>query len=91
MLLAEFGEAAAMMQLPNECTDLADLAEINFTPDELDAVTAAIRRVLEADRFPHAPRLDPLRAASGKFEAAAEPTPDPKGAADGEGDKRTGR
>jgi hypothetical protein len=47
---------------------------INLTDDELAAVTAALRRVIEGDRFPHAPRLDPLRAALGKFEAAPEPT-----------------
>jgi hypothetical protein len=35
---------------------------INLTDDEL-ALTAAIRRAIEDDRFPHAPRLDPLRAA----------------------------
>ena len=43
---------------------------INLTDDELAAVTAAIRRAIEDDRFPRAPRLDPLRAALGKFEAA---------------------
>ena len=38
---------------------------INLT-DELAAVTAALRRLLEGRRrFPHAPRLDPLRAALG--------------------------
>jgi hypothetical protein len=37
-----------------------------------------IRRTIEDDRFPHAPRLDPLRAALGKLEAAVEPTPQPK-------------
>jgi hypothetical protein len=42
---------------------------INLTDDELTAVAAAIRRAIEDDRFPHAPRLDPLRAALGKFEA----------------------
>jgi hypothetical protein len=36
---------------------------IDFTDDELAAVTAAIRRAIEDDRFPRAPRLDPLRAA----------------------------
>ena len=45
---------------------------INLTDDGLAAVTASIRRTIEDDRFPHAPRLDPLRAALGKFEAAAE-------------------
>ena len=48
---------------------------INLTDDELAAVTAAIRRAIEDDRFPHAPRLNPLRAALGKFEAASEPAP----------------
>ena len=43
---------------------------INLTDDELAAVTAAIRRGIEDDKFPHAPRLDPLRAALGKFESA---------------------
>jgi hypothetical protein len=51
---------------------------INLTDDELAAVTAAIRRLIEDDRFPHAPRLDPLKAALGKFHAAtAKPTPEP--------------
>jgi hypothetical protein len=51
---------------------------INLTDDELAAVTAALRRAIEDDRFPHAPRLDPLRAALEKLEAAAEPSPPPK-------------
>jgi hypothetical protein len=51
---------------------------INLTADELAAVTAAIRQIIEGDRFPHAPRLDPLRAVLAKLEAAAEPTPPPK-------------
>jgi hypothetical protein len=50
---------------------------IDLPDDELAAVTAAIRRAIEDDKYPHAPRLDPLRAALGKLEAAAasEPTP----------------
>ena len=51
---------------------------INLTDDELAAVTAAIRRTIEDDRFPHAPRLDPLRAALGKLDAEGESTPLPK-------------
>ena len=51
---------------------------INLTNDELATVTAAIRRTIEDDRFPHAPRLDPLCAALGKLEAALEPVPPPK-------------
>jgi hypothetical protein len=33
-------------------------------------VTAAIRRAIADDKFPHAPRLDPLRAALARLEAA---------------------
>ena len=61
---------------------------INLTNDELAAVTAALRRLIEDDRFPHAPRLDPLRAALGKLEAAREPTPLPKAPPPAKVDKR---
>jgi hypothetical protein len=53
---------------------------ISLTDDELAAVTAAIRCAIEDDPFPHAPRLDLLKAALGKMEAAAEPTALPKAA-----------
>jgi hypothetical protein len=43
---------------------------IDLPDDELAAVTAAIRGVIEDDKFPHAPRLDPLRAALARFDAA---------------------
>jgi hypothetical protein len=33
-------------------------------------VTAAIRRAINQDRFPLAPRLDPLRSALAKFDPA---------------------
>ena len=46
---------------------------IDLTDDELAAVTAAIRRAIEDDRFPRAPRLDPLRAALAKLEPAPAP------------------
>jgi hypothetical protein len=42
---------------------------IDLPAGELAAVTAAIRRAIEDDRFPHAPRLDPLRAALARLEA----------------------
>jgi hypothetical protein len=51
---------------------------IDLPGDELRAVTAVVRLAIETDRFPYAPRLDPLRAALGKFEAE-KPTPLPKG------------
>jgi hypothetical protein len=42
---------------------------IDLPDDELAAVAAAIRRVIEDDKYPHAPRLDPLRAALARLEA----------------------
>jgi hypothetical protein len=63
---------------------------INLTDHELAAVTAAIRRAIEDDRFPHAPRLDPLRAALGKFDAAS-PEPTPKAPRPAKADKRSRR
>ena len=65
---------------------------INLTDDEYEAVTAAIQRAIEDDRFPRAPRLDPLRAALARLAMrgrvvlsggianynATEPPPGPK-------------
>jgi hypothetical protein len=48
---------------------------IDLTDDELAAVTAAIRRAIETDRFPRAPRLDPLRSALAKLEPSTAPHP----------------
>ena len=50
---------------------------IDLPDDELAAVTAAIRRLVDEDRFPHAPRLDPLRSALAKLDAGPKLTPDP--------------
>jgi hypothetical protein len=46
---------------------------IDLPDDELAAVMAAVRRAIEDDKFPHAPRLDPLRAALARLEAAMAP------------------
>jgi hypothetical protein len=77
---------------------------IDLTDDELAAVTAAVRRAIEGDRYPHAPRLDPLRAALARFEAASvqktsaasaqvsgppKPAPHPKAPPPAKADKRT--
>jgi hypothetical protein len=43
---------------------------IDLTADEHAAVAAAIRRAIDEDRFPHAPRLDPLRSALTKLDPA---------------------
>ena len=61
---------------------------IDLPDDELAAVTAAIRRAIEDDRFPRAPRLDALKAALGRLEAAAEPTAQPKAPTAAKADKR---
>jgi hypothetical protein len=44
---------------------------IELTDDERAAITAAIKRITEEDRYPHAPRLDPLRSALAKLDPAA--------------------
>jgi hypothetical protein len=46
---------------------------IDLPDDELAAVTAALRQLIEGDKYPHAPRLDPLRAALARLEAANAP------------------
>jgi hypothetical protein len=63
---------------------------IDLTDDELAAVTAALRRAIETDRFPRAPRIDLLRSALAKLEPAAapEPTPHPKAPPPAKADKR---
>ena len=65
---------------------------IDLPADELAAVAAAIRRLIDEDRYPHAPRLDPLRAALARLDAAAvKPNPDPKAPPPAKADKRAGR
>jgi hypothetical protein len=44
---------------------------IDLTDEEHAAVTAALRRLIGEDRFPRAPRLDPLRSALAKLDPAA--------------------
>jgi hypothetical protein len=64
---------------------------IDLPDDEVAAVTAAIRGVIEDDKFPHAPRLDPLRAALARLDAATKPAPHPKAAPPAKADKRARR
>ena len=77
---------------------------IDLTDDELAAVTAAIRRTIEDDKFPHAPRLVPMRAAMAKLDEAVmltgeseamarapRPTPLPKAAPPAKADNRARR
>jgi hypothetical protein len=63
---------------------------IDLPDDELAAVTKALRRAIEDDKFPHAPRLDPLRAALARFQAA-KPTPEPEAPPAAKPDKRARR
>jgi hypothetical protein len=47
------------------------MATIDLTDAEHAAITALIKRAIEQDRFPRAPRLDPLRSALAKLDPAA--------------------
>ena len=47
------------------------MPRIDLPDDEFAALVAAVRGVIAGDRYPHAPRLDPLRAALARLEAAA--------------------
>ena len=44
---------------------------IDLIGAERAAVTAVIKRAIEEDHFPNAPRLDPLRSALAKLDPAA--------------------
>jgi hypothetical protein len=50
---------------------------IDLTDAELAAVTRAIRRAIEEDRFRRAPRLDLLRSALAKLDPATPPPNEP--------------
>ena len=54
------------------------MPKIDLTDDELAAVTAAVRRTLDEDKYPLAPRLKPLRAALAKLDPASAPKPLPE-------------
>jgi hypothetical protein len=64
---------------------------VDLPADELAAVAAAIRGVIEGERYPHAPRLDPLRAALARLDAATAPKPTPKAPPPAKADKRARR
>lgn len=51
---------------------------IDLTDDELAAVAAAVRRILDEDKFPHAPSLRPLRSALAELDPAHAPKPRPE-------------
>jgi hypothetical protein len=73
-------------------TELGPCRQLTLPDDELNAVAAAIRGAIEGDRYPHAPRLDPLRAALARLDTAtANPDPLPKAAPPAKPDKRARR
>ena len=50
---------------------------IDLTDDEFAALTAAVRRMIDEDKFPRALRVEPLRAALAKLDPALVPKPTP--------------
>jgi hypothetical protein len=68
---------------------------IDLTDEELAALTAALRRLIDEDKFPRAPRLDPLRAALARLAAATKSEPDsnlnPKAPSSAKAGRRTRR
>jgi hypothetical protein len=48
---------------------------VDLTDDELAALSAAIQRLIDEDKFPRAPRLDLLRSALAKLDPVAARTP----------------
>jgi hypothetical protein len=62
---------------------------LDLPDDELAALTKAIRRLIAEDKYPRAPRLDPLRAALARLDAATatEPVPPAKAKPAGQGEK----
>jgi hypothetical protein len=63
---------------------------IDLPDDELAAVIAAVRGLIQDDKYPLSPRLDPLRAALARMEAASKASPDGslKEPSPGKGDRR---
>jgi hypothetical protein len=54
---------------------------VDLPDDELQAAIAAIRGVIEGAKYPLSPKLDGLKIALAKLEAALDPPPGPKPAA----------
>jgi hypothetical protein len=49
------------------------MPNIEFSDEEHAAVTAAVRRAIDQDKYPRSPRLAPLRGALAKLGAEAGP------------------
>ena len=63
---------------------------LDLTDDEKAALVAHLRHALEYDRFPFAPRLDPLKAVLAKLDPPA-PKPEPLPPLRGGAGPRVGR
>jgi hypothetical protein len=51
---------------------------IDLTDEEQAALVAYVRDQLREEKFPHAPRLNPVRSALAKLDPAATPQPQPE-------------
>ena len=51
------------------------MPNIDLSDDEYAAVVAAVRKVLDLDKYPMSPRLGPLKGALAKLDPAAAPLP----------------
>jgi len=53
------------------------MPHIDFSDDEHAAVTAAVRRTIDDDKYPRSPRLAPLKSALAKLDPTSAPKPRP--------------
>ena len=59
------------------CVRETDDGTLELTADEREAVARALRSMIAADRFPLAPRLQPLKSALAKLDPPAAPPVEP--------------
>jgi hypothetical protein len=53
------------------------MAQENLNPDELAAMTRALRNTIAADRFPLSPRIRTLKSALAKLDPEPQPMVEP--------------
>jgi hypothetical protein len=59
-------------------SDIAEDSSDDLTDEERQAVIYALKAEINCDRFPHSPRLAPLRLAPAKIDPASVPRPLPE-------------